>query len=127
MDLSQIRYFLNLAETLNFTEAARLSGVSQPALTRAVQRLEEDSSRIRAILDAAPYAIVGIDEEGTIESCNPAAERMFGYTASEAVGANIALLMPSPYREVLGHWQKYRLCLCYTKDVFSYIGLDLCT
>ncbi|WP_234795368.1 LysR family transcriptional regulator, partial [Sinorhizobium meliloti] len=30
MDINQVRYFLNLAETLNFTEAARRSGVSQP-------------------------------------------------------------------------------------------------
>lgn len=42
MDLKQIRYFLNLADTLNFTEAARISGVSQPSLTKAVQRLEDE-------------------------------------------------------------------------------------
>ena len=42
MDINQVIYFLNLAETLNFTEAARRSGVSQPSLTRAVQRLEEE-------------------------------------------------------------------------------------
>lgn len=42
MDLNQIRYYLNLAQTLNFTEAARQSGVSQPSLTRAIQRLEEE-------------------------------------------------------------------------------------
>lgn len=42
MDLNQVRYFTHLAETLNFTQAARLSGVSQPSLTRAIQRLEEE-------------------------------------------------------------------------------------
>ncbi|HRK68268.1 MAG TPA: LysR family transcriptional regulator [Hyphomonas sp.] len=42
MDLNQIRYYLNLAQSLNFTEAARQSGVSQPSLTRAIQRLEEE-------------------------------------------------------------------------------------
>jgi DNA-binding transcriptional LysR family regulator len=42
MDLNQIRYFLNLAETLNFTEAARISGISQPSLTKAIQRLEDE-------------------------------------------------------------------------------------
>jgi len=42
MDLKQIRYFLNLADTLNFTRAAQLSSISQPALTKAVRRLEED-------------------------------------------------------------------------------------
>lgn len=42
MDLNQVRYFLNLAETLNFTEAARVSGISQPSLTKAIQRLEDE-------------------------------------------------------------------------------------
>ncbi|KXF77168.1 LysR family transcriptional regulator [Paramesorhizobium deserti] len=42
MELNQIRYFLNLADTLNFTEAAIRSGVSQPTLTRAIQRLEQE-------------------------------------------------------------------------------------
>lgn len=42
MDLNQVRYFIQLADTLNFTEAARRSGVSQPSLTKAIQRLEEE-------------------------------------------------------------------------------------
>lgn len=42
MDINQIHYFLNLAETLNFTAAARKSGISQPSLTRSIQRLEEE-------------------------------------------------------------------------------------
>lgn len=42
MEFNQIRYFLNLADTLNFTEAAMRSGVSQPTLTRAIQRLEQE-------------------------------------------------------------------------------------
>ena len=42
MDFRQIRYFLNLTETLNFTRAAALSQVTQPALTKAIQKLEEE-------------------------------------------------------------------------------------
>lgn len=42
MDLRQIKYFLNLADTLNFTRAAELSNVSQPALTKSIQRLEDE-------------------------------------------------------------------------------------
>lgn len=42
MDLNQIQYFLHLSETLNFTEAARRSGISQPSLTKSMQRLEEE-------------------------------------------------------------------------------------
>lgn len=42
MELFQVRYFLALARTLNFTRAAETCNVSQPALTRAIQRLEEE-------------------------------------------------------------------------------------
>ena len=41
MNISQIRHFLKLVESLNFTAAARASGVTQPTLTRSIQRLEE--------------------------------------------------------------------------------------
>lgn len=41
MERYQIRYFLAVADTLNFTRASERSFVSQPALTKAIQRLEE--------------------------------------------------------------------------------------
>jgi DNA-binding transcriptional LysR family regulator len=41
MQLQELRYFLALAETLNFTRAAEICNVTQPALTRAIRRLEE--------------------------------------------------------------------------------------
>jgi len=42
MELYQVRYFLAVARTLHFTQAAEEAGVSQPALTKAVKKLEED-------------------------------------------------------------------------------------
>jgi DNA-binding transcriptional LysR family regulator len=42
MEMQQIRYFLALSETLNFTRAAEQCNVTQPALTRAVKMLEEE-------------------------------------------------------------------------------------
>lgn len=42
MDLTQIRYFLALARTLNFTRAAEACNVTQPALTKSIQRLEDE-------------------------------------------------------------------------------------
>jgi DNA-binding transcriptional LysR family regulator len=42
MEMHQIRYFLAVCETLNFTRAAERCNVTQPALTRAVQKLEEE-------------------------------------------------------------------------------------
>lgn len=42
LQLYQVRYFLALARTLNFTRAAEQCNVTQPALTKAVQKLEQD-------------------------------------------------------------------------------------
>ena len=42
MEMQQVRYFLALAERLNFTRAAEACNVSQPALTRAIKSLEDE-------------------------------------------------------------------------------------
>lgn len=42
MEMQQVRYFLAVAKTLNFTRAAEQCNVSQPALTRAIKLLEEE-------------------------------------------------------------------------------------
>ena len=42
MEMHQIRYFLVVAEELNFTKAAERCNVSQPALSRAIQSLEQE-------------------------------------------------------------------------------------
>jgi DNA-binding transcriptional LysR family regulator len=42
MEMHQVRYFLAAARTLNFTKAAEESNVTQPSLTRAIQKLEEE-------------------------------------------------------------------------------------
>jgi DNA-binding transcriptional LysR family regulator len=42
LELQQVRYFLALCRTLNFTRAAEACNVTQPALTRAIQRLEDE-------------------------------------------------------------------------------------
>ena len=42
MELYQIRYFVALCDTLNFARAAERCNVSQPSLSRAVQKLEQE-------------------------------------------------------------------------------------
>ncbi len=42
MEMQQVRYFVALAKTLNFTRAAEACNVTQPALTRAIQQLEHE-------------------------------------------------------------------------------------
>ncbi len=42
MELHEIRYFLALSRTLNFTKAAETCNVTQPSLTRAIQKMEDE-------------------------------------------------------------------------------------
>src|ERR671922_2645224 len=42
MEMQQVRYFLALSRTLNFTRAAEECNVSQPALTRSIKMLEDE-------------------------------------------------------------------------------------
>ena len=64
---------------------------------RAEQELREAEERMRSIVDHVIDGIITIDELGTVESLNPAAQRLFGYTATEVIGQNVKLLMPEPY------------------------------
>src|ERR1051326_1384391 len=50
----------------------------------------------QAILDTAGEAIVTVDNDGTIRSFNRAAERIFGWTEAELIGAPVDRLMPRP-------------------------------
>jgi LysR family hydrogen peroxide-inducible transcriptional activator len=67
MELSQISYFINLAETLNFTAAARLSGVSQPSLTRAIRRLEEELGGQLIYRDGKNSRLTGLGQDVEVE------------------------------------------------------------
>jgi PAS domain S-box-containing protein len=55
---------------------------------------QEERARLAAIVESADDAIVSSDLDRIIESWNPAAERLFGYTAAEAVGRHLRMVMP---------------------------------
>jgi two-component system sensor kinase FixL len=65
-------------------------------------------AHLQSILETVPDAMVVIDERGVISSFSAAAERQFGWTAAEAVGRNVNMLMPEPYRSAHdGYLERY--------------------
>ena len=82
--------------------------VANPSGGDDASELQASRDRLASVLETAAEAIVTIDSRGTIDTFNPAAERMFGYRADEAVGQNVNILMPEPYRsEHDGHIERY--------------------
>jgi len=80
-----------------------------PASVSVPSDTPSETALFRCILDTAPDAIIVIDEHGFVLYFSSAAERLFGYAADEVRGANISLLMPSPYREQHdGYLERYR-------------------
>ena len=76
----------------------------------AYETLARSEEQLKTIVDTAIDGIVVIDEKGLIESFNKSAERIFGYSAEEAVGRNASMLMPSSRREQYdGYLQRYLL------------------
>lgn len=59
------------------------------------------SSKLEAVLNTVIDGIITIDNKGLIQSFNPSAERIFGYSANEVMGKNVKMLMPAPYHD--GH------------------------
>jgi two-component system CheB/CheR fusion protein len=55
---------------------------------------ERDNARLAALVESSSDAIMGIDTAGRIETWNPGAERLFGYTAAEVLGRPVTLLTP---------------------------------
>jgi two-component system, sensor histidine kinase and response regulator len=76
--------------------------VAASAIARDISvrvRAAAEAARLRGILDAASDAFVGMDVEGLITDWNPAAEQLFGWSASEAIGRRLSdTILPARLR-----------------------------
>lgn len=72
--------------------AIRMIGVCEDVTDRI--RAEQAQAHVAALVSSSQDAIVGYDLEGRIESWNPAAATLYGWTEQEAIGRTIELLVP---------------------------------
>jgi PAS domain S-box-containing protein len=61
---------------------------------------------LQRFVEAAGDAIIAADPEGKIVLWNPAAERIFGFAAQEALGETLDLIIPERFRA--RHWDSFR-------------------
>lgn len=59
--------------------------------------IERAEARTKTIVTSAVDGIITIEASGIVQSFNPAAESIFGYSAEEVIGCNVSMLMPSPH------------------------------
>ena len=60
----------------------------------------------RRIIEAMPEAVIFADRQGVVRLWNQGAETMFGYSADEALGQSLDLIIPERFRA--RHWDGYR-------------------
>jgi PAS domain S-box-containing protein len=60
---------------------------------------EEVQARLAAIVESSEDAILGKDLNGIITNWNAASEKLYGYTAEEAIGRSVSLLMTADHRD----------------------------
>ncbi len=85
------------------------------------------SNPFEQVVMAAGDAILVSDAAGAITLWNPAAERMFGYTAAEALGQSLDLICPERLRH--RHWEGYHHSMAtgttrYGTEVLRVPGVD---
>lgn len=83
-------------------EAARLHAV------RSLEDLRDNEARLRCLVETAADAIIVVDEQGVIESVNPATCTLFGYSMTELRGMQAqTMLLRTSNRPIQGDGQSY--------------------
>jgi PAS domain S-box-containing protein len=78
----------------DMNERLLVSSVRQHELTEQAQKAEAAAAHLAAIVSSSVDAIISKDLQGIILTFNKGAQRLFGYTAEEAIGKPVTLLIP---------------------------------
>lgn len=89
----------NLIDVCFFTVMGPILGVIGDRLRQQSEDARYRQAQLQSILDTVPEAMVVLDERGIMRSFSVTAERLFGWSAAEAIGNNVSILMPGPYRQ----------------------------
>jgi PAS domain S-box-containing protein len=90
----------DLGRKFDAEDLRRLLSLGQFASAAYQAILSLDASKqLAAIVESSDDAIVSKNLDGIIQSWNGSAERLFGYTAEEAIGQHITLIIPSDHRD----------------------------
>ena len=91
--------------------------------SRSSQGELEVQSLDASLIAQLPDAMIYSDATGTIRVWNAAAERIFGFTQSEAIGANLDIIIPERFRDA--HWRGFERALGDKRS--KYVGQSLPT
>ena len=86
------------------------------------ERLRQEHERLNAIVNASNEAIISTDVDGRIQTFNPGAERVFGYSAEALMGRNMDLLLPERFR--MAH-AKHRVAFAANSSTPRMMGLRI--
>ena len=98
----------NLVDAFGFALLGPFVAVAGERLWRRSREATSRQAHLQSILETIPEAMIVIDSSGIMQSFSAAAVRLFGWTPEEAVGRNVSILMPDPYRsEHDGYLDRY--------------------
>jgi PAS domain S-box-containing protein len=92
------RCFTPFPTLLRDSRGTIVGGINMLLDTSERKEAERTTSLLAAIVDSSDDAIVSKNLDGIITSWNRSAERMFGYTAQEAIGKHVMLIIPRERR-----------------------------
>jgi PAS domain S-box-containing protein len=87
------------AELRDKTAALREESNRRQASERALEHYAQRERMLATAVESARYPIMTMTPDGTIKSWNPGAERVYGFTAAEAIGGAIEIIVPADLRD----------------------------